>query len=269
MDFSKIKLVVSDMDGTLLNDNHEVSSRFLNQFEKLKNHGIHFIAASGRQFYSIVEKLDSIKDHINVIAENGAMMKFQNEINVLLKLTPAEVNKCIDIIRRIDNCYIVLCARKAAYIESDDSKFYETLKQYYAVVKKVDDLTKVANDDFLKIAIYHFDSTEKHVWPHVKHLEDQFQVIVSGQNWLDLSHKEANKAYALKIIKEKFGFKNDEILVFGDYNNDLGMLEMAELSYAMKNAHPNVRQVANYETKDNNEEGVEHILEQLLSQIEK
>ena len=54
MDFSKIKLIVSDMDGTLLNPKSEVSTRFLNQFKELKKRNIHFVAASGRQYQSII-----------------------------------------------------------------------------------------------------------------------------------------------------------------------------------------------------------------------
>ena len=265
MDFSKIKLVVSDMDGTLLNEKHEVSTRFLEQFKELKQQNIQFVAASGRQFHSIVDKLNSISEDISVIAENGAMMKNQDEVSVLLELAPEEIKQCIEVIRKIDDCYVVLCARKAAYIESNDVKFFNTLKQYYSVIKKVNNLNEVKNDDFLKIAIFHYSSTEKHVLPHVAHLKNQFQVMVSGQNWLDISHRDANKAYALNLIQKKFGFNKSETMVFGDYNNDLGMLELADFSFAMKNAHPNVKEIANYETKSNAEEGVEFILDKLIS----
>ena len=54
-------------------------------------------------------------------------------------------------------------------------------------------------------------------------------------------------------------------MVFGDYNNDLEMIEQAAYSFAMQNAHPNVTKAANYTTKSNNEGGVEHILEQLIA----
>ena len=53
-------------------------------------------------------------------------------------------------------------------------------------------------------------------------------------------------------------------MVFGDYNNDLEMIEQADYSFAMQNAHPNVTKAARYSTKSNNENGVEHILEQLI-----
>jgi hypothetical protein len=93
---------------------------------------------------------------------------------------------------------------------------------------------------------------------------DTYQVVVSGQNWLDISHSESNKAYALKIIQRDLGVTLNETMVFGDYNNDIGMLKLARLSFAMKNAHPKVLKIANYQTKSNTEEGVEDILEKLL-----
>lgn len=266
MDFSKIKLVVTDMDGTLLNDNHEVSHRFYNQFQKLKEKNVHFVAASGRQFQSIQGKLNKIKDHISIIGENGGIMQHADEIKVLLKLSKADVTECIKMLRNINNCYPVVCGSKAAYIDSKDQTFYERLKNYYTVVERVDDLLKVSDDDFLKIAVFHFESSEEHIYPHMKHFERKFQVIVSGRNWLDISHIDANKAYALNIIQKEMGLSAKETMVFGDFNNDIEMLKLADLSFAMANAHPKVKQTAKYITKSNNENGVEEILDQLLNE---
>lgn len=264
MNFTNIKLVVSDMDGTLLNENNEVSTRFLEQFEALKKHGIHFVAASGRQYQSIQHKLEPIKNEISIIAENGGIIQHAQETKVLLKLSQNDVIKCIELLRTIKNCFIVLCGRKSAYIETTNKKFIHELKKYYSAVESVNDLTKITEDDFLKIAVYHFESSENYIYPHVRDLKDNYQVIVSGQNWLDISHIEANKAYALKMLQQNMGLSSQETLVFGDYNNDIGMIELADLSFAMENAHPNVKKVAKYLTKSNAEEGVEDIIDQLL-----
>jgi Cof subfamily protein (haloacid dehalogenase superfamily) len=264
MDFSQIKLVVTDMDGTLLNDEHEVSQRFLEQFKALKKRNIHFVAASGRQFQSIQQKLHTIKDEISIIGENGGIMQHAHKVQVLLKLNANDVQKCIKTLRKVGGAYIVLCGRKTAYIESDDDKFYTTLKNYYAEVKQVEDLSNVTDDDFLKIAVFHFDSSETHIYPHVKNFEDNYQVIVSGQNWLDISHIKANKSYALKMIQDEMGLTSKETLAFGDFNNDIGMLKLAEMSFAMKNAHPNVIRVAKFRTKSNNKFGVEVVLDELI-----
>ena len=67
----------------------------------------------------------------------------------------------------------------------------------------------------------------------------------------------------MKVL-ETFAVQTSEVLVFGDYNNDLEMLALAEYSFAMANAHPNVKEVANFETTSNDDFGVERILEQLL-----
>lgn len=267
MNLSKVKLVVSDMDGTLLNTDNQVSSLFFEQFEELQNRNIHFVAASGRQFQSIQDKLEPIKNKISIIAENGGIMQYQNKVDVLLKLSQSEIAHCIDILRTIDDCYIVLCGRKAAYIETDNQEFIDVFSKYYAVFEKVEDLTKINDDDFLKIAVYHFKSSEEYVFPHLGSLNDNYQVIVSGQNWLDISNPNANKGYALKILQENLGVSTDETLVFGDYNNDLQMLDLAHFNFAMENAHPTVKKSARFSTKSNSEMGVEYILDKLLKSI--
>src|SRR5690606_21190959 len=132
--------------------------------------------------------------------------------------------------------------------------------EYYATYEKVEDLTKVSDDDFIKIAVYHFESSESAIYPSVKHLEDKLQVKVSGQNWLDISHPNANKGYALQLLQHKLGLTPSQAMVVGDYNNDLEMLGVADFSIAKEKAPPKVKKVANYTSKGNGENGVEHIL---------
>lgn len=264
MDFSKVKLVVTDMDGTLLNSKSEVSNQFFDIFEQLKKQNIHFIAASGRQYFSIVDRLETIKDEITVIAENGAFTMRGNQELFTTKLPFEYILKSINILRELKNVYIVLCGKSSAYIETKDEQFINMFKNYYSEYMIVDDLSKVTNDTFFKIAAYHFECSETHIYPAVKHLENEIQVIVSGEHWLDISHNNANKGYALNILQNQLGITKQETMVFGDYNNDLKMLELAEFSFAMENAHKNVKKAAKYQTKSNDELGVEYILKQLV-----
>ncbi|WP_308993200.1 Cof-type HAD-IIB family hydrolase [Mariniflexile litorale] len=265
MNFSKVKLIVTDMDGTLLNHKNEVSHRFFSQFKELKKRNIHFVAASGRQYQSIIEKLDAIKNDISIIAENGGMMKYDNEEHILLKLTSENITTSIGILRQINGAHIVLCGRKSAYIETSNPDFISKFTKYYSEYQIVKDLTQVTNDNFLKIAVFHFECSEENILPHLTALKNDMQIIVSGKNWLDISHIKANKGYALSILQKKLGVTKEETMVFGDYNNDLQMLELAYFSYAMENAHAEVKKTARFETKSNSEEGVELILEQLIT----
>ncbi|MBG7630544.1 MAG: HAD family phosphatase [Bacteroidetes bacterium] len=268
MDFSKVKLVVTDMDGTLLNSKSEVSDRFFEAYHQLKKHNIRFIAASGRQYFSIVDRFEDIKNEITIVAENGAFAKHGNQELFTSALPLEYISRTINILRALDNVYIVLCGKNAAYIETKDEQFINMFKNYYSEYRLVDDLTEITEDTFFKIAAYHFDCSETHIYPAVKQLENDLQVIVSGEHWLDISHNNANKGFALNILQNKLGITKEETMVFGDYNNDLKMLALADFSYAMENAHPNVKNIANYHTKSNDEQGVEMVLEQLINSRE-
>ena len=268
MNLAQVKLVVTDMDGTLLNDQGEVSNQFYSIFEQLKANDIHFVAASGRQYYSIVNKLSPIVEDITIIAENGGIAKRGAEELLVTQMDRKSVFELITLLRKIEDSYIVLCGKKYSYIETSNETFIDLFNEYYAKYKRVDDLTTVSDDEFVKIAVYHFESSEAAIYPSVKHLEDKLQVKVSGPNWLDISHPNAHKGYALQLLQKKLGFTPEQTMVFGDYNNDIEMLGLAQFSYAMDNAHPNVKKVAKYSTKSNEENGVEHILQQLVEAIE-
>ncbi|WP_417360968.1 HAD family hydrolase [Galbibacter sp.] len=268
MNLAQVKLVVTDMDGTLLNSQGEVSNQFYSLFEQLKANDIHFVAASGRQYYSIVKKLSPIVEDITIVAENGGIARRGAKELLVTHMDNQSILKLINLLRTIKDTYIVLCGKKSSYIETKNEAFIELFNEYYATYQQVDDLTKVGDDDFIKIAVYHFESSEDSIYPSVKHLEDKLQVKVSGQNWLDISHPNANKGYALQLLQNKLGLTPSQTMVFGDYNNDLEMLGLADFSFAMENAHPNVKKVANYTTKSNDENGVEHILEQLVEALE-
>ncbi len=263
MDLSKIKMVVTDMDGTLLNSNHEVSDRFFTLFDDLKKRDILFVAASGRQYHSIVEKLHPIKNDIIVIAENGGFAVQDGQEIVATPLPNQTKNEVITILEKIKNIHPVLCGKNSAYILGNSSLFQKKLQEYYANFQILDNLTDY-DGEILKIAIYHFESSEKYIYPKVSFLEQDLQVKISGTNWVDISSKNANKGFALKKVMEQNHIKPEELLVFGDYNNDLEMLALTPNSVAMANAHPNVLKAANYSTNSNDDFGVEVILEKLL-----
>ncbi|MBM1106630.1 HAD family phosphatase [Aurantibacter crassamenti] len=264
MDLSKVKLVVTDMDGTLLNSNHEVSDRFFELYKGLKEKGILFVAASGRQYNSIVDKLEPIKNEIIIVAENGGFA-MQNDIEIVS--TPMSNNSKREILNLLDdvsNVHPVLCSKNNAFLSNASPEFVNKLKEYYTEYTLLDEL-KNHEGEIIKIAIYHFESSEKHIYPYVKHLEGDLKVKVSGENWVDISSPNANKGYTIDMIQKKYNISQAETMVFGDFNNDLEMLALADFSFAMENAHPNVKKAANYSTSNNDDFGVERILEKLLN----
>ncbi|HIC30293.1 MAG TPA: Cof-type HAD-IIB family hydrolase, partial [Flavobacteriaceae bacterium] len=147
-----------------------------------------------------------------------------------------------------------------------NENFIDFFKEFYAKYEQVEDLISIDNDDFLKIAVHCKHGSEEQLYPHIKHLEADYKVKVSGEVWLDISHQNANKGFALSKLQNSLGITAEETMVFGDYNNDLEMMECAYFSYAMENAHPNVKKAARFSTKSNDNAGVEYILSSLLEE---
>ncbi len=251
------------MDGTLLNSKHEVSDRFFEIFEALQKKGIQFVAASGRQYHSMVDKLEPIKDSIIFIAENGALTKQNDKVLLTTPIDKPHVLEVLKSIRTVTNAHPVLCSQDNAYVDGTSDGFLQMLREYYTDFEIVADQRQVSHE-VLKVAVYHSESSERHIYPVVQYLEENLKVKVSGAHWLDVSHINAHKGYALERVMQQQNIKPNEVLVFGDYNNDIEMLQLAHYSFAMANAHPDVKAVAKYQTMGNDDFGVETILERLL-----
>ncbi len=266
MDLTNIRMVVTDMDGTLLNSRHEVNPRFFELYHRLKAKGVELVAASGRQYHSMADKLEPIRDEMVFIAENGALVRHREET---LLTTPLPGEHIAEILRRasaIRQAHPVLCASSSAYVDGASDDFLALLREYYTEYTIAEDLGAVT-DPVMKVAIYHWESSERFIYPAFRDLESALKVKVSGSNWVDVSHPDAHKGYALSRLMEQRGIGRHQLMVFGDYNNDLEMLALADYSFAMANAHPNVLRAARYQTGSNEEQGVERVLEQLLEQL--
>lgn len=264
MENSNIKLIVSDMDGTLLNSKHEVSPQFFEAFKKLKERGIKFAVASGRQYYSLRERMEPVKDEMIYIAENGAIVMDDGVEKHLVPMNMDLVRDIVNEVRELDNKYLILCGRKQAYIEKDDPEFMEPFLNHYEKYKVVEDLLKVEDDVILKVTICDLSGAEENTLPHVAHFKKDLQVKLSGEIWIDFNDKEAQKGNALKALQKSLGIKKEETIAFGDYLNDLELFDNAARSYAMQNAHEEVKAIATHHAGSNDELGVEKVLEELL-----
>lgn len=266
MNLSDVKLVVTDMDGTLLNSEHEVSDLFFEQFQKLKKHNIHFVAASGRQYHSILDKLHTIEKDITIVAENGAYIVKNKKILFVNSIPRNDVFKLLEICNKITGVQIVVCGKNKAYLLEDTSnQFKNTIAEYYSSYVILESFELLPEDEFFKIALCHYHGSETNIYPYLNHLEEEWLIKISGKLWVDISQKSAHKGNAIARLQKQLNVSSKHTMVFGDYNNDLEMLKLAKYSFAMKNAHPLVKKAANYSTLSNDENGVEKILDKLIS----
>lgn len=250
-----IKLIVTDMDGTFLNDNHEIDDRFWSIFEEMKSRGIMFAVASGRQYFNLLENFDSIKDDILFVAENGTLVMFKEKELFSNCMAKEDVKHALEKLKDIQNIGVVLCGKQTAYIEDTEPEFLHEVSKYYHRREVVKDLGEV-QEEIIKIAIYDFIDAETNCYPYIKGDSDRYKIVVSGKHWVDIMHRNSNKGEAIKELRKIFRFEKNEIAVFGDYLNDYDMMLEVEHSFAMENAHPEIKRIAKYSAKSNNESGV-------------
>ena len=268
MDLSNIKFVAVDMDGTLLNANHELSDEFYPLFDQMKAKGILFAVASGRQYYNLLNRFKPISDDVIFIGDNGSYVAYRNEEILVQSMEPAIVKELLTRAASIPSCYPILCGKDRAYVQHTLPRFIENVEMYYDKWALVDDLLKVNGDEFLKISLCDFGGSERNSYPVFRPQQEQLQVKISGTIWLDLSHQLANKGRAVEMIQKRFGIKTDETMAFGDYLNDLEMLQQAGYSFAMANAHPDIRRAARFQALSNEENGVLRVIEQMLATMD-
>lgn len=261
-----IKLIVTDMDGTFLNSKHEVSPEFPQIYEELKKRNILFVPASGRQMLGITKYFGNIENEMAFIAENGGYMIYKNEELFADKLEEQYVEEIITTVRDIPGAAVVVSGKKRAYYETDNQEFIDYIAQFYTGNQQVEDLTERLDDSIFKIAVYHSEGSEEHLYPALKQFEKyNLEVVVSGKYWLDIMNKDINKGNALEKLQKTLNISPQQTMVFGDYMNDIEMLKKAEYSFAMENAHPSVKEAAKFEALCNNNFGVMQTIKAYLN----
>lgn len=257
-----IKLIASDMDGTLLNDHDKINEEFFHILNEISKKNILFTVASGRQYYNLLNKFYKAKDDIVYIAENGSYVIYQGRELFSSVLDKTMVKFLVRLGRKIEDCGIIICGKEFAYVEENYEKFIKEVEKYYLKYKIVDSLDYVS-EDILKVTLCDFKGALENSF---KIFSDTYggklQITVSGRYWIDIINKTVNKGVAIKLLQEKFNIKPEETMVFGDYFNDIEMFHSAYYSYAMENAPEDVKKHARFIAKRNVDNGVLEIIKE-------
>ncbi|MGW1781298.1 Cof-type HAD-IIB family hydrolase [Streptomyces sp. NPDC002143] len=262
-----IRLVVTDMDGTLLDDDKRVPEGLWEVLARLRERGVLFSPASGRQYASLEREFAAVADGMVFIAENGTYVVRDGEELSSDPLEPGVVGRLVDAVRRLAaggvDVGAVVCGKRSAYVERADEAFLAEVRKYYLRHQVVEDVADV-DDEVIKVALFDFGPAERTTAPALAPFADTHQVVVSGEHWVDVMNRTANKGAALRRLQRELGITPAQTLVFGDYLNDLEMLDAAEWSFAMANAHPEVVRRARHLAPSNNDNGVLRTVVRLL-----
>lgn len=265
-----VKMIAVDMDGTFLNEEKEYNKRrFSEQFLQLQQRGIHFVAASGNQLYTLKNYFSEIQDNIAYVAENGAfVVDGTAEINIS-HFEPQIAQVMLADLMADYAEGLILCGQKGAYVGiQTPAENMPKLHKYFKRLFTVDDLLQV-DDCVCKITIntsrYDFEQLTAELNQKSYIQKNQVKMVSSGFGFIDLIVPQQHKAFGLDFLQQRWNVSAEQTLVIGDNNNDIEMVKMAKFGIAVDNAIPALKQVADYVVGHNENEAVLDVIDAVLS----
>ncbi len=261
-----IKLIMSDMDGTLLDTKGNVPAGFDNIIKELSKRNVIFAPASGRQYFSLLDSFKGYEDKFLFLAENGTMVRYQGKELFSSPMQHDIALKVINTVLDIPQVYSVYCGKKNAYVLKSqyDDAFAAELAKYYTHSAVVDDFSAI-DDEIIKASFWDITgNADKSILVPLHKYADKLQVALSSAYWVDVMNADINKGIAIKQVQKKLKIKPEECAAFGDYLNDSEMMEAVYYSFAMANAHPKIKELARFSTASNEEHGVLRAIKKLI-----
>lgn len=261
-----IKLIASDIDGTLLEEGTvTMNPEIYEVIRQLKEKGVLFAAASGRQYASMRHVFEPVADDMIFIAENGSNVMCRGKTMSCDYMDQQVAEELLQYLRGLKGCHIILSTPETLYLETTDQKFREMLAEgYHNRVEYTKDLLPLCGRTN-KMAIYCADKVDAVSGRLQEKFGDRLNVMIAGSVWVDFMNKSVDKGRALESIQKIMKISREETMAFGDNCNDVGMLMQAGESYAVANAHPRLIEVAKHLAPAYTENGViKTIREQVL-----
>lgn len=260
-----IKLIASDIDGTLVGDGeHELNPEFFDVILKLRGKGIQFAAASGRQWASIETIFEPIKEKVFYLSDNGAYVGCHGRNLFLNTIDRKDAMDLAAAIRRVPGLEILIGGPDVVYVETKSQELVNLLREGYRFrTVQVEDVTKV-EDQIIKVSAYRTSGIQEATKNLVEEFGARLKMTISGDMWLDCMAPGVCKGQAIRLLQESLDIRPEETMVFGDQLNDLEMMESAYYSFAVGNAREEVKRAARFQADGNANYGVLKILKLLL-----
>ena len=282
------KLIVTDMDGTLLNDDKKISERNIEAIRKVREKGIRFAFVSGREYVFLEKMAKEYEIDVDAIGLNGTEIRNdkgeiiwkrlldRNTVKDILKVLEDEdmlfkiycENEILGTVpKRIDELITKLLMLK---IKEDDitedlkSEEYQRLFGRGLTVTDISSYIDEYDYNVEKIEVLDADrELLNKISEKINNVTDVF-ITSSYERNIEILHKDVNKGSAIKRFGEYLGIDSSQIMAFGDNTNDIEMLEVAGLGIAMENALDHVKEKADYITLSNENDGVAYAINKFI-----
>ena len=261
-----IKIIFSDMDGTLLTSENKLPAGFDEMIAELKRRGVLFAPASGRQYAALLRSFEKYRDEFLFVAEGGTLVRYRGKEIFSHPMDVATVKQLLAIGATLKDIMCVWCGKNDSYIlrEFDKPEFTDDMEKYYTHRTAVDSWDDV-DDTPIKVAFFDRSGhADKNIYDKLAAFHSTLQVAQTIDWWVDVSSPGANKGEAIENVCRIMNVKPEECAAFGDYLNDCEMLQAVGYGFAVANAHPDVKKIARFQTESNDDDGVLKAIRRLI-----
>ena len=271
----KRHLIALDLDGTLLTNDHRITARTEKVLLTLIKQGHIVVIVTGRPFHSSIGHYQQLGLNTPLINHNGALIQnpsqpFAKMVHHTLDFMVAK--QIIQVLEKSFNLIALSAERLQAVYLQKSSPIFEYLYQIGTPEMIRGDILQ--NLQYAPTSLL-LHTKEEETESIKQYLEKHFSSYIEHRSWgmpttiVEVTKRGINKAAALQQVADAYHIQKEQIIAFGDQDNDFEMLQFAGIGVAMENAYPKLKEIANAVTLTNEEEGVAEFLESVFSQTEK
>ena len=273
-----IKLIATDMDGTLLDPKGQVDLPRLEKIlDQLEERGIRFVIATGNEIHRVKQLLGHLTERVVLIVANGARIFEGNQLLQAQTWDDDMVNQALEFFkgRECQDQFVVtsmnggFVKEGTVFTELENFMTPEMIELFYQRMNFVEELESHLFGGVLKMSLVVGEERSDSVLEEINHLFNGYvQAVSSGYGCIDILQSGIHKAWGLQELLKRWDIKAEEIMAFGDSENDVEMLQLAGIAYAMENADDKAKAVATDFAPSNSQAGVYQVLEDWLEKGE-
>ena len=259
-----IKLIATDIDGTILIPEGQFTDGVLNCIDRLKKSGIKVVLVTGRMNAAaelIAKELDL---DTPLVSYQGGLVIQNGKILYERYLSESQCNSILEW-AKAENIHVNLYNNDILYSEKDDYEVqrYCSVQHTDYVVKPFSEIKKDRVNKVLAIDYNNPDRINKYE-KELPKMFPEFYIVKSTPYFLEFSNPEGSKYCAVKFLQKYWNLKDDEILTIGDQNNDIPLLKAGGIKVAMGNATEELKQIADYVTDSVYDDGFVKVIDKFV-----
>ncbi|MDF2487018.1 MAG: yidA [Herbinix sp.] len=263
------KLIAVDMDGTLLNDNKEISDRCLKTINKLKEKGKKLVIATGRPLHGImnyIEKLNLLDENDYVVTFNGALVQGTKTKHIIFN-KPLSLQAYKELYTVSQQLGVNIHALTDKSVLTPKNNPFTEIESTINQIPIIEGAVEEIDASTLIVKVMFIDEPEKldSILPLIPDwVKDKYSILRSSPYFLEFLDKSVDKGAGVSAIAKHLGLKREEVICVGDAGNDLAMIQYAGLGVAMGNATCELKSEADFITHSNEEDGVASVIEKFM-----